>query len=121
MIDHIGLTASDYEKSKHFFEKALAPFGYSVLMEHKISGCGFGSAMIPNFWIKQGNVTSGVHVALSSPDRTTVDAFYQAAISAGGTCNGPPGLRPEYHPAYYGAFVSDPDGNNIEAVCHLPE
>ncbi len=121
MIDHIGLKVSDYTRSKNFFEKALAPLGYSVLMEHEVSGCGYGSAMIPNFWIKQGDVASQVHVALSSPDRATVDAFYQASIAAGGTCNGPPGLRPEYHPSYYGAFVSDPDGNNIEAVCHLPE
>jgi catechol 2,3-dioxygenase-like lactoylglutathione lyase family enzyme len=121
MIDHIGLVVSDYPSCKMFYEKALSPLGYSLLMEHDISGGGFGTSAIPNFWLKQGETKSRVHVAFSSPNRATVAAFYKAAISAGGTCNGPPGSRPEYHPGYYGAFVLDLDGNNIEAVCHLPE
>jgi catechol 2,3-dioxygenase-like lactoylglutathione lyase family enzyme len=121
MIDHIGLTVSDYARSKRFYEEALSPLGYSVLIDHEISGGGFGRDGKPDFWIKAGESNSPIHVALSSPDRATVDAFYEAAISAGGKCNGPPGPRPEYHPSYYGAFVLDPDGNNIEAVCHSPE
>ena len=121
MIDHIGLIVSDYSRSKSFFEEAFAPLGYSLLMEHGISGGGFGQGGKPDFWIKQGESGGGVHVALASLDRKTVDAFYEAAMSAGGTCNGAPGPRPEYHPSYYGAFVLDPDGNNIEVVCHAPE
>ena len=121
MIDHIGLAVRDYPRSKEFFEEALSPLAYSLLMEHGISGGGFGRDGKPNFWIKGGEPNGPVHVAFSSPDRATVDAFYKAAISAGGNCNGPPGPRPEYHPSYYGAFVLDPDGNSIEAVCHSPE
>ncbi len=120
MIDHLGLVVSDYERSKSFFEEALSPLGYSLLMEHEISGGGFGRAGKPDFWIKKGEASAGVHVAFASEDRATVDAFYEAAIAAGGKCNGPPGPRTEYHPSYYGAFVLDPDGNHIEAVCHSP-
>lgn len=121
MLDHVGLLVSDYERSKAFFEHALVPLGYSLLMEHGISGAGFGRGGKPDFWIKQGDRNAVVHVAFASDDRATVDAFYEAAISAGGRANGEPALRPEYHPNYYGAFVLDPDGNNIEAVCHMPE
>jgi catechol 2,3-dioxygenase-like lactoylglutathione lyase family enzyme len=121
MIDHIRLTISNYARGKKFFEEALSPLGYSVLIDHEISGGGFGRDGKPDFWIKGGELNSRIHVAFSSPNRATVDAFYEAAISAGGTCNGPPGPRPEYHPSYYGAFVLDPDGNNVEAVCHSPE
>ena len=121
MIDHLSLPVSDYEQSKLFFQAALEPLGHTLLMEHPISGGGFGSDGKPSFWIKQGGPTATVHVAFSSRDRATVDEFYDTAISLGATCNGPPGLRPEYHPTYYGAFVLDADGNNIEAVCHLPE
>jgi catechol 2,3-dioxygenase-like lactoylglutathione lyase family enzyme len=121
LIDHINLLVSDIERSKRFFQEALSPLGYELLMEHRISGAGFGQAGKPDFWIKQGELSSAIHVAFASPDRATVDAFHDAAIAAGGRDNGPPGLRPEYHSTYYGAYVLDPDGNNIEAVCHRPE
>jgi catechol 2,3-dioxygenase-like lactoylglutathione lyase family enzyme len=121
LIDHINLPVSDIERSKRFFREALSPLGYELLMEHPISGAGFGQAGKPDFWIKQGMISSAVHVAFASTDRVAVDAFHDAAIAAGGRDNGPPGLRLEYHSTYYGAFVLDPDGNNIEAVCHRPE
>ncbi len=121
MLDHVGLLVSDYEKSKRFFVQALAPLGYQLLMEHPISGGGFGRGVKPDFWIKEGEPSSAIHVAFASDDRKAVNAFYEAAISAGSRDNGPPGPRTEYHPGYYGAFVLDPDGNNIEAVCHTPE
>ena len=121
MLDHISLPVSNYEQSKLFFEKVLSLLGHTLLMEHSISGSGFGSDGKPSFWIKQDKPTASVHVAFSSKDRATVDEFYETAIALGAKCNGPPGLRPEYHPTYYVAFVLDPDGNNIEAVCHLPE
>lgn len=120
MIDHIGIRVSDYERSKRFYTLALAPLGYSLMMEGA-SGAGFHREAIPDFWIKAGPPTLPVHVAFSSPDRATVDAFHRAALAAGAADNGPPGLRPHYHPSYYGAFVLDPDGYNIEAVCHRPE
>lgn len=119
MIDHIGVRVSDYERSKRFYALALAPLGYSLMMEGA-SGAGYRKGPIPDFWIKAGVPTPPVHIAFSSPDRAAVDAFYRAAIAAGGADNGPPGLRPQYHACYYGAFVLDPDGYNIEAVCHLP-
>ena len=87
---------------------------------HFLRTTGFGVGGKPDFWIAQGGAGNPVHVALVSPDRATVDAFHRAAVSAGGRDNGAPGLRPQYHPNYYGAFVFDPDGNNIEAVCHAP-
>ncbi len=121
MIDHLRLLVSDYQRSKSFFEAALAPLGYSLLMEHQISGGGFGRDGKLDFWVKEGTPNTAVHVAFASDDRASVDAFYEAAISAGGRCNGPPGPRLEYHPTYYGAFVLDPDGNNVESVCHRPE
>ena len=120
MIDHVGLAVSDYAKSRRFFEQALAPLGYSLMMDFG-AAAGFGAGGKPDFWIAQGVPTARVHVAFSSPDRGTVDAFYRAALAAGGRDNGAPGLRPQYHPNYYGAFVYDPDGNNIEAVCGRPE
>lgn len=121
MIDHLGLVVSDYERSKRFFQDALSPLGYSLLMEHGVSGAGFGRAGKPDFWIQPGEPSAAIHVAFASDDRATVNAFYDAAIAAGARCNGPPGSRTEYHPGYYGAFVLDPDGNNVEAVCHTPE
>jgi catechol 2,3-dioxygenase-like lactoylglutathione lyase family enzyme len=119
MFDHISIRVSDYERSKRFYSIALAPLGYAQVMEGE-SGAGFHGGGIPDFWIKQGVPAPSVHIAFSSPDRATVDAFYRAAIAAGARDNGPPGLRPNYHPSYYGAFVLDPDGYNIEAVCHNP-
>ena len=119
MIDHIGLTVSDYAASKRFFEQALAPLGYQVIMEFGRSA-GFGVGAKPDFWISEGTTTAPAHIAFASPDRSTVGAFHEAALSAGGRDNGAPGLRPDYHPNYYGAFIYDPDGNNVEAVCHRP-
>ena len=121
MLDHVNLPVADLERSKRFYAEALSPLGYELIMEHHISGAGFGQAGKPDFWIKQGAVGSAVHVAFTSPDRATVDGFHTAAVAAGGRDNGRPGLRPEYHSTYYGAFVLDPDGNNIEAVCHSAE
>ena len=124
MIDHIGLSVSDYEKSKNFYLKALQPLGYEMVMEVTEVGpfAGFGEEGKPDFWIAQDSATSPrVHVAFRTNSRATVDAFYHAAIEAGASDNGPPGVREIYHPNYYGAFVIDPDGHNIEAVCHAPE
>ena len=121
MLDHVSLPVSKLEQSKRFYEEALSPLGYELIMEHHISGVGFGESAKPDFWIRQGEVGAAVHVAFASEDRATVDAFHEAAMAAGGRDNGGPGLRPEYHPSYYGAFVFDPDGNNIEVVCHGPE
>jgi catechol 2,3-dioxygenase-like lactoylglutathione lyase family enzyme len=121
MFDHLSIPVANYEKSKRFYQTALAALGHNLVMEHPISGGGFGSGGKPSFWIHQGEATARVHVAFSTANRAVVDKFYQVALSAGAEDNGPPGLRPEYHPTYYGAFVLDPDGNNIEAVCHLPQ
>jgi catechol 2,3-dioxygenase-like lactoylglutathione lyase family enzyme len=124
MIDHVGITVSDYEKSKAFYAAALAPLGYELVMEVTEAGpfAGFGEGGKPDFWIGAGERTVlKVHVAFRARDRATVRAFYEAALAAGAADNGPPGLREIYHPAYYGAFVLDPDGHNIEAVCHHPE
>jgi len=124
MIDHIGLGVSDYARSKAFYLAALAPLGYGLVMEVREAGghAGFGVGGKPDFWISPGKATTaGAHVAFAAPDRATVRAFHQAALDAGGRDNGPPGLRPQYHPTYYGAFVLDPDGHNVEAVCHEPE
>jgi catechol 2,3-dioxygenase-like lactoylglutathione lyase family enzyme len=118
MIDHAGLTVSDVTKSKTFYRAALAPLGYTVLMEWE-QYAGFGVPPKPDFWIGEGqpNVPP-IHVAFRADSRAQVDAFYEAAIATGGRDNGPPGLRPHYHANYYGAFVLDPDGHNIETVCH---
>ena len=120
MIDHVGLCVTEYANSKEFFEEALRPLGYSLIMEFGGTSAGFGVKGKPDFWISQGR-TAPVHVAIQSPNRATVDAFHKAGLAAGGRDNGAPGLRPEYHPSYYGAFILDPDGNNIEAVCHTAE
>ncbi|MBR0871811.1 VOC family protein [Bradyrhizobium tropiciagri] len=128
MIDHIGFSVSDYARAKAFYEKALAPLGYSLIMEvpAEVTGhepaAGFGANGKPDFWIGgEGAMNKPVHVAITAKDRATVDAFYKAAMAAGGADNGAPGIRPHYHANYYGAFVRDPDGHNIEAVCHAPE
>jgi catechol 2,3-dioxygenase-like lactoylglutathione lyase family enzyme len=118
MIDHIGIGVSDFAKAKAFYQKALAPLGYTIVMEVE-GAAGFGAEGKPDFWIGLGK-TAPLHVAFAAPDRATVDRFYAAAMAAGGCDNGPPGLRPHYHPNYYGAFVLDPDGMNVEAVCHRP-
>ncbi|HEU6445518.1 MAG TPA: VOC family protein [Gaiellaceae bacterium] len=119
-IDHVILNVRDYARSKAFYEQALKPLGYEVVMEFG-EGAGFGLEGKPDFWVSHRGDPTIVHVAFAAPDRRTVDAFYDAALAAGGEDNGPPGLRPHYHETYYAAFVHDPDGNNIEAVCHRPE
>jgi catechol 2,3-dioxygenase-like lactoylglutathione lyase family enzyme len=121
MLDHIIITVSDFEASKAFYLKALAPLKYEIVLDMG-SAAGFGIQGKPEFFIREAEaVKPAVHVAFASPDRATVEMFYNAALDAGGTDNGPPGLRTGYHPNYYGAFVLDPDGNNIEAVCHKAE
>ena len=126
MIDHIGFPVSDYARAKAFYAAALAPLGYVLVMEtggdSNESGApaaGFGMSGKPDFWIGgEGRLNKPLHVAIAAESRNLVDAFHRAAVAAGGSDNGPPGLRPQYHPNYYAAFVLDPDGHNIEAVCH---
>jgi catechol 2,3-dioxygenase-like lactoylglutathione lyase family enzyme len=125
-IDHVAISTADYRKSLAFYEAALAPLGIATLM--KFEGdegntAGLGADNNPFLWIGDGGrLTNGrLHIALGAPNRAAVDAFYAAAMAAGGVDNGPPGLRAHYHPTYYAAFVLDPDGHNIEAVCHAPE
>jgi catechol 2,3-dioxygenase-like lactoylglutathione lyase family enzyme len=117
MIDHIGIAVTDIDRATAFYEKALAPLGYTLLKRYP-GVAGFGRNDDPDFWIGQGTVVQPVHVAFRADRRSLVDAFYTAAIEAGGKDNGPPGVRAKYHPDYYGAFVHDFDGHNIEAVCH---
>jgi len=120
MLDHLLITVADVDKSKTFFLRSLEPLGYEVVMEFG-KGVGFGVGGKPDFFIREAEpVKPPIHLAFACTDRETVDTFYEAAMAAGGKDNGPPGLRTEYHPSYYGAFVFDPDGNNIEAVCHRP-
>jgi catechol 2,3-dioxygenase-like lactoylglutathione lyase family enzyme len=128
MIDHIGIVVSDYARSKAFYTAALAPLGISPQMEFG-SFVGFGEAGKPFFWVspsvdfwKEGQQPgrAPIHVSFGANDRAAVDAFHAAALAAGARDNGAPGLRPHYHANFYGAFVIDPDGNNLEAVCHKP-
>ena len=127
MIDHLGITVSDFAASKAFYDKAIAPLGASLLMmvpkEHtggaKVGGYGRDR---PVFWLSEGEASAHKqHIAFTARTRAEVDAFHKAVLQAGGKDNGVPGLRPHYHPDYYGAFVLDPDGNNVEAVCHSSE
>lgn len=129
ILDHVTLIVSDYARSKTFYEKALAPLGIALIMEHGTAG-GFGRDGKPEFWIGAGQATyqkpehvtviTPMHLAFATKGHAEVDAFYAAAIAAGGKDFGVPGMRPEYHPSYYGGFVLDPDGHNIEAVFHGP-
>lgn len=135
MIDHIGLTVRDLEASRAFYDAAFAPLGIDVVLSVSAEETG-GQAYLgygpradgrdiqagkPSFWIGGGETATGpMHVAFTAATREAVDAFHAAALAAGGRDNGPPGVRPHYHPNYYGAFVLDPDGRNIEAVCHAP-
>lgn len=138
MLDHMTFRVSNIEKSRDFYAAALAPLGYQVAYEEehegaRIVGLGYASPEVPgsqkiDTWLINGPspyggkpVTTGCHLCWSAASRTQVDAFHQAALGHGGRDNGAPGLRPHYHPHYYGAFVIDPDGNNVEACCHLPE
>jgi catechol 2,3-dioxygenase-like lactoylglutathione lyase family enzyme len=126
MIDHIGFSVSDYSRAKAFYEKALAPLGYRLVKEvqqheNGFSAAGFGIDGKPDFWIGgEGALNKSVHIAIVAKTRAMVDDFHRTGLAAGGKDNGAPGLRPHYHPNYYGAFVLDPDGHNIEAVCHTP-
>ena len=126
MLDHVGFAVSDAERSRRFYEQALAPLGITLIMtatpdqtEARGTAHGFGSNGKPYFWVGDNErVGEGTHVAFTAETRAEVDSFYEAAIAAGGKDNGAPGIRAHYHPNYYGAFVLDPDGLNIEAVCH---
>jgi len=130
MIDHFGITVANYEKSRDFYNAALGPLGYSTLMEltkeklpelpHQAL-CGLGADGKPDFWLHPGDVvTPPTHIAFQAKSREQVDAFFEAALAAGAKSNGEPGLRAHYHPTYYGAFVIDINGHNLEAVCHKP-
>lgn len=127
MIDHIGLRVADLDVARRFYEASLAPLGMAQVMEVTAEetggyhGVGYGVAGRPFFWIGNRHPASaGLHIAFSATSRDDVDAFYKAALMAGGGDNGPPGIRAHYHPNYYAAFVLDPDGHNVEAVCHTP-
>jgi catechol 2,3-dioxygenase-like lactoylglutathione lyase family enzyme len=135
IIDHIGIPVSDIARATEFYLKALAPLGYGIVMQVSAEQTGHGAAVgfgapgapenfqsgKPSFWIGRGEPLAGhIHIAFVASSRPAVDAFYQAALAAGGKDNGAPGLRPHYHANYYAAFVFDLDGNNIEAVCHRP-
>jgi catechol 2,3-dioxygenase-like lactoylglutathione lyase family enzyme len=124
MIDHVGFSVSDYARAKAFYEGALAPLGYRLVIEAAAQetgkpAAGFGADGKPDFWVGgEGKLEKPLHVAIVAKDRATVDEFHRAALAAGGRDNGAPGLRPHNHPNYYAAFVLDPDGHNIEAVCN---
>lgn len=128
MLDHVGIPVSDFSRARAFYLSVLKPLGYDLVLEVSSeetggqSHAGFGSKGRPQFWIGTGKPIRGrVHFAFSAKNRDAVRAFHAAALKAGGRDNGEPGLRPHYHENYYGAFVLDPDGHNIEAVCHLAE
>lgn len=121
MFDHLGLTVSNLERSRAFYAAALAPLGITELARFE-SVVAFGRER-PQFWLSEGSDAAGTprpHVAFAAVSRLEVDAFHRAALEAGGVDHGAPGPRPHYHPDYYGAFVLDPDGHNVEAVCHRP-
>jgi catechol 2,3-dioxygenase-like lactoylglutathione lyase family enzyme len=129
MLDHVGFTVAEIARSRGFYEAALQPLGIVAVMVVTAAetggtyeGVGFGRGGKPSLWISAGaaQASGPIHVAFAADDRASVDAFYRAALAAGGRDNGAPGLRPHYHANYYGAFVLDPDGNNVEAVCHRP-
>jgi catechol 2,3-dioxygenase-like lactoylglutathione lyase family enzyme len=130
MLDHMTFRVTDMARSRRFYAAALAPLGYALQFHQVFDGVqvvGFGIGDRIDTWLVDGPsphggppVSTGCHLAWSAPDRDAVDAFHAAALAAGGRDNGAPGLRPMYHPHYYGGFVLDPDGNNVEAVCHQP-
>jgi len=120
-LDHIGFAVADFAKSRDFYTQALAPLGIAIVMSGD-SYAGMGRDGRAQFWFNAGQPASGgTHIAFAADDRAQVRAFHAAALAAGGKDNGGPGLRPQYHPNYYGAFVIDLNGHNIEAVCHKPE
>lgn len=121
VFDHLGLSVSDYAQSKAFYEKVLAPLGITVMTEGE-GWCLIGRMGEGYLWLgRYGTLTAPIHIAFSAKTRADVRAFYEAALAAGAKDNGKPGIRTQYHPNYYGAFVLDRDGHNIEAVCHTPE
>ena len=118
MLDHVTIATSNLARAREFYDRALKPLGIERLYADGESAAGYGVGRRAFFWIgTRDAVTTATHVAFAAPDHATVDAFHAAALAAGGRDNGAPGLRPHYHPGYYGAFVLDPDGHNIEAVC----
>ncbi|HZI93681.1 MAG TPA: VOC family protein [Patescibacteria group bacterium] len=122
MYDHLSLKVREYKKSRQFYEKALAPLGIALQGEDDGSTAGFGPGESTLLWISEGQPAStGLHIAFAAPSRAAVGSFHNAAMEAGGRDNGAPGIRESYSPTYYAAFVIDPDGNNIEAVCHLKQ
>lgn len=129
MLDHLGFTVADYARSRALYASVLAPLGYGVVMDVTrdmsgvYEGCGFGPPGRPLFWVGAGTgaAGTGMHIAFTAGTCAEVDAFHAAALAAGGIDNDAPGLRPHYHAHYYGALAIDPDGHNIEAVCHTPE
>jgi catechol 2,3-dioxygenase-like lactoylglutathione lyase family enzyme len=130
MIDHMSTYATDFAATRAFYDASLPTLGFTVQAEFVLEQdpdhpnrhvCGFGPAGKPVFWvIEVRQAATPRHVAFSAPDRDAVARFYEAGLAAGGADHGAPGLRPEYHEHYFGAFVLDPDGNNVEAVCHTP-
>jgi catechol 2,3-dioxygenase-like lactoylglutathione lyase family enzyme len=118
MIDHVSVRVSDFSRLLAFYRDALAPIGYQVIMEYP-GAVGLGADGKPDLWLMQTDQpVNPTHVALGTAARQPIDAFYAAGLAAGGTDNGAPGLRVDYHPTYYAAYVKDPEGNNIEVVCH---
>src|SRR5262245_34489161 len=120
MLDHVSIGVTDIARSKTFYDAALRPLGIERLYAEG-DACGYGLNRKAFFWIgPRASVLTGTHIAFAATDRGIVDAFHAAALATGGRDNGAPGLRPRYHADYYGAFILDPDGHNIEAVCRLP-
>jgi catechol 2,3-dioxygenase-like lactoylglutathione lyase family enzyme len=123
MLDHLGIQCSDLSASAAFYEAVLAPLGGTRLMDHGVA-IGFGVPPMPDFWLSELEAGAGFresHIAFAAPDRAAVRAFFDAAVAAGAEVLHEPRVWPEYHPGYYGAFVRDPDGNNVEAVCHVAD
>ncbi|MDX2276613.1 MAG: VOC family protein [Hyphomonadaceae bacterium] len=130
-LDHVSVGVTNATRSKAFYDAVLAPLGmapiFPVEIAGRLVGVGYGANNKPSFWIQlpinhqPASMGNGVHIAFSAPNRAAVDAFYLAALDQGGVEDGAPGLRSEYHPDYYAAFVRDPDGNKIEAVSHAHE
>ncbi len=122
MLDHVTINVRDIEASKRFYAEALRPLGYSLTSDFpEAAGLGTGEGVADTWLAQRDEPSAPVHVAYRAPDRAAVDAFHAAAVAAGGTDNGAPGVRAHYHESYYAAYVRDPDGNNVEAVAHEPE
>lgn len=122
MLDHVTIGVIYLPRARAFYDAALAPLGIAYMCGEGASFAGYGDGDKAFFWIGQRDTPqTGAHIAFTAPDRATVDAFHAAGLAAGGLDHGAPGLRPQYHADYYGAFLLDPDGHNVEAVCHLPQ